>query len=86
MPYVVCASVGGPYDDASFVAGIRMQSISERMERDAEQEFQSWEPVDLVPQLDLIAMMHGYTMESVPWEDHPDEWSLVTFTKASNDR
>jgi hypothetical protein len=26
-------------------------------------------------------MRHGYAMTSEPWDEHPDEWALVTFTR-----
>lgn len=35
----------------------------------------------MVPQYDLLAMHLGYSMATEPWDEHPDEWTLVTFTR-----
>lgn len=80
MPFVVVASAGGPYDDESFVAGCRFEAVWNEL-RHQPAEYQSYEYPALVPQLDLIAMKEGYTMTTEPWDEHPDEWALVTFTR-----
>lgn len=80
MPFIVCVSKGGPYDDASFVAGARMEAIRQRCEN-GENPVVSWEPTSLVDQLDLVAMRYGYTLESIPWNEYPDEWSMVTLER-----
>lgn len=79
MPFTVCQSDGGPYDDAAFVAGYRSGTINAHLERIAPDELRIYVEPALLPQLDLIAMRHGYTMVSEPWADHPDEWALATF-------
>lgn len=77
MPFICCTSVGGPYDDASFVAGARMATIDHRCES-GEAVIRSFEPTPLVSQLDLVAMRHGYTVTvNEPWDEHPDEWTLI---------
>lgn len=80
MPFVVCASKGGPYADESFVAGVRFGEMTMRLEA-GETPVVSYEPPALVPQFDLLAMHCGYRLTSEPWDEHPDDWSLVTFTK-----
>lgn len=89
MPYIVCKSQGGPYDDESFVAGVRMQQINDILERDAstpgKSVFSTYQSPGLLPQLDLVAMQHGYVMESIPWDEHPDDWALVTFKRVGGD-
>jgi hypothetical protein len=80
-PFVVCQSQGGPYDDGAFVAGCRFGVVREKCER-GDPVIEGYEPVALVPQLDLLAMAKGYDLVSEPWEDDPDGyWSLVTLTK-----
>ncbi len=81
MPFVVCQSQGGPYDDESFTAGYTAGLL------DADLRSAGWArvergfpiPTQLVPQADLIGMRHGYTIETTPWEDAPDEWTFVAF-------
>lgn len=86
MPFVACATQGGPYDDQSFVAGYQAGQID-----------QSLAIIDrvglagaavahcvyraLLGQLDLIAMRHGYQMRSAPVTagDDTETWSTVEF-------
>lgn len=80
LPFVVCASDGGPYEDFSFVAGFRLGQL--------------WEQIDVahacgasrfyvhaierasLPQLDLIAMHFGYVVEYEAHDD--DDWCIAT--------
>lgn len=85
MPFICCKSNGGEYDDASFVAGARMQAVSERCER-GDAVIRSWEPTALIEQLDLVAMRYGYVMTMrEPWVEAPDEWTLVELTRNFNE-
>lgn len=86
MPFIVVASVGGPYDDDAFVAGVRMQQIDAILEAgpaDCGWVYQVAVEPALVPQLDLVAMHRGYATDHQPWEEHPDEWTMVTFTRVN---
>jgi hypothetical protein len=84
FPFVVCQSNDGPYDDAAFVAGYqagridRSLAVAVAAEADA---LRFTVHTLLVPQLELIAMNHGYLAKSEPWEQEPDLWSFVTFTR-----
>lgn len=78
-PFVVCTSVGGPYDDDSFVAGIRL-GLWQSLLKLQPSEHANYEPAALVPQLDLLAMQNGYRMISEPYEESPN-WVLVTMTR-----
>lgn len=78
MPFVVCASEGGPYDDAAFVAGANTAHCWHALAA-GPAEHQVYAKPPLVPQLDLVAMHFGYTMAAEPYSD---EWTLCTFTKA----
>lgn len=76
MPFIVCQSHGGPYQDEAFVAGMRLGQLYERLRRGASVD---GEPVEAtsVPQLDLMAMHFGYTLVTVA---HDDYWTLATLT------
>ena len=86
MPFVVTASIGGPYDDTAFVAGYEagwldlMLSITNKVGADVRR----YVPPELVAQLDLIAMRHGYKLTTEPWDEAPDEWTLATFAAAGS--
>lgn len=87
MPFVVCASNGGPYDDDSFVAGYQAGQL------DSELGAAGWARVErgfpipsaLVPQVDLIAMKHGYAVEATPWGDDPAAWTFVAFVATAGE-
>lgn len=69
MPFAVCASNGGSYEDEPFVAGFRLGEIRERVRRD-----NAWSGLvreDDIPQLDLIAMERDLTMRC---DDAGDGW------------
>lgn len=83
MPFVVCASKGGPYDDEAFVAGYAAGLIDHALSTlgvDETRVVFTVRPL-LVPQLDLLAMRYGFTMTVERWEEDPDEWVSVVFTR-----
>lgn len=81
FPFTVCASAGGPYDDAGFVAGFTVGKIhgalDEMAHADIVAPFERTVPADLVDQLDLVAMHHGWTTDATPLGDG---WATITFT------
>ena len=81
MPFVVTVSQGGPYDDNAFVAGWEAGWLDAMLLacRPLGATVERYVDSSLVPQLDLVAMRHRYTMTVEPWEEHPDDWSFVTF-------
>lgn len=81
MPFVVCQSQGGPYDDESFVAGWTLATVDVRLGQCAvdRRPMSVLMPAPSVPQVELIAMKHGYLTAVEPHEDAPEEWSTVTF-------
>jgi len=83
MPFVVCETNGGPYDDAGFVAGCYFGLVQERVERVG--WFEGYVPTPLVPQLDLLAMHHSLTFRSEEWAEHPADWSYVNIEAADPD-
>lgn len=80
MPFVVCQSNGGPYEDAAFVAGAQFGQVQAELAA-GPFEVEHYVHSALAPQMDLLAMRYGYRFVSEPWDEHPDEWARVTFTK-----
>jgi hypothetical protein len=78
MPFVVCQP-DGPYDPASFVAGIYAGELLTLLPMMAKVmgSLVRYYPTALVPQLDLIAMENGYRIVAEPWDEHPEEWTRV---------
>jgi len=85
MPFVVCQSQGGPYEDEAFVAGFTCAFIEALMTHPLGSTIQRPVPPALLPQLDLIAMRHGWTMSSEPWDEAPDEWAFAEFERSPQD-
>lgn len=79
MPFVVCQSVGGPYDDDAFVAGYQAGQIDAALKAGTAGDLSLTVRTDLLPQLDLIAMRHGYIMTTDSTEI--DEWTYATFRR-----
>lgn len=82
MPFVLCASQGGPYDDAAFVAGATCGALMEELrvcQAIAAIPKERYVDEALMPQVDLIAMRHGFSLE--PGElDEASGWRIVSFT------
>lgn len=87
MPFVAVRSVGGPYADDAFVAGVEFQAIYDDLRSIrtlhslplVAARFEKHVSPALVPQLDLVAMECGFTLTATPWDEHPDEWVLAVF-------
>ena len=79
MPFVTVASKGGPHDDASYVSGWAMGALDARLGAVMRQmsHEETVRDVDL-PQADLIAMKHGYRIESR--SSGVDGWVFCEFT------
>lgn len=85
MPFVVCTSQGGPYDDAPFVAGVRFGDLH-RLMRSLPPEITTFRHVDywaLMPQIDLLAMHERWQVDvdASEGEAWSDEWACMTFTR-----
>lgn len=83
MPFVVCASKGGPYDDEAFVAGAEYGQLHSLLAL-SPPSHEAYVRSKSVPQLDLLAMHFGYTFTAEPWDEHPDEWTKVAFTRTTH--
>ncbi|WP_030186093.1 hypothetical protein [Streptomyces capuensis] len=66
MPFVLCQSNGGPYDDEAFAAGMACGQLWTELRvlqaHGATPRPRYVQP-EHVPQLDLIAMHYGYTLK-----------------------
>jgi hypothetical protein len=81
MPFLVCQSKGGPYDDAAYVAGYEAGTLDMALALSPPlpgSRLNEGVPyhADNMPQIDLIAMRHNVTIET---EDVGDGWVSVTF-------
>jgi hypothetical protein len=90
VPFVVCVSHGGPYDDQSFVAGFQAGAVSKMLEMAAvagadrvRVPFAVYST--LGRQLELIGMHRGFPVVDftevgeTPEHQAMPEWSFVTF-------
>lgn len=80
MPFVTVASKGGPHDDRSYVAGYTMGLLDIYLKL-GEVDDPAPIPSDCLPQADLLALKHGYTMEAEP--GGVPGWHMVSFAKAA---
>ena len=67
MPFVVCKSQGGPYEDDSFVAGYHLGVLDHRLEslKGSYGSIEQYVLEEYLPQIDLLAMRHGFTMHTI---------------------
>lgn len=79
MPFMCVTSNGGTLDDHAFVAGYRCGEIAAKLSTRPAIHQVMVEP-DIVQQLDLIAMHHGFTLTTEPTE--VDGWVEAKFTLA----
>ena len=83
MPFIACTSNGGPFDDEAFVAGWQAGRINQELEvaTQAVREARFCVNSQLVKQLDLVGMRHGFpVVEAEVWDEAPD-WTYVTFRR-----
>lgn len=81
MPFVLCRSAGGPYDDAAFTAGYECGLVDQALTIAAaigETRVKRTVRTDNLPQLDLIAMRHGFAI--LARDSEITEWTDVAFT------
>lgn len=85
LPFIVCRSKGGPYEDIAFVAGFQVGEIDRTLATTEQSEVRiEFVYTALIPQLELIAMNRGYPIvEHHPADDAPG-WSQVTFRRTTD--
>lgn len=81
MPFTVCQSKGGPYEDDAYVAGFEVGRIDARLEHLRPAALSVPVHEGNMPQVDLIAMRHGYTVDADP---EADGWVYVTLTRTGD--
>ena len=83
MPFVTVQSNGGPHEDGSYVAGWECGALDERLSAAKlvrALELEATVHTDNLPQMDLLAMKHGYRMAKTdPTLDVVEGWTFVTF-------
>jgi hypothetical protein len=87
VPFVVCRSQGGPFDDDAFVAGFQAGGIDKALAAGAVVGASSLRftvRTDLLRQLDLLGMHLGFTMTTVEAEDDTEGWSHVEFQRETS--
>ena len=83
MPFVLCRSNGGPYEDEAFMSGWRMGDLDATLASGGIAMLaDSVRPIER-RQADLIAMARGYTM-AVEASGDPD-WLSVTFSRSRDE-
>lgn len=80
MPFIAVQSHGGPYEDKGFAAGWMCGVIDHVLQQRRHKEQRQLVQREMLDQLDLIAMRHGYVMEA---EQSSEEWWEVKFTRVS---
>lgn len=78
MPFVVCKSVGGPYEDHAFCAGYALGAVDQYLSIELPDLYDITIRTASLPQLDLLAMRHGYVMTQ---QEGDDEWTWVLMEK-----
>lgn len=81
MPFVVCQSRGGPYEDEAFVAGWALGQLDIELGQAAADRrplLNRTVRTASMPQVELLAMKHGLMAEPEESEGVP-EWSTVQF-------
>lgn len=88
VPFIVCTSVGGPFDDDAFVAGFQAGQVNQALKAAAAAnaiEVRFTVNSELVKQLELIGMNHGFPHIVAEEPEDAPSWSFVTFrTEASS--
>lgn len=79
MPFVVVKSKGGPLDDDAYVSGFECGRLDVRLAECEGPRVMTTVHTVSIPQLDLIAMSHGWRMTAEPTEHY--EWTFVEFEK-----
>lgn len=82
MPFIVVTSKGGPFDDAAYCAGYEIGKLDAAL--DAEPRLHQVTIRTLnVPQADLVAMQHGYTMRASEPDPDGGMWTFCEFEPAT---
>lgn len=84
LPFVCCKTHGGLLEDKSFVAGANFGRIYSELQDPECVYYSDYVIPEMVRQYDLIAMEQGFKMDAEPWDEKPDEWIRLTFSRIKN--
>jgi len=79
MPFVTVASKGGPHEDQAFTAGWSMGALDALLEHRRPPVVEETIQTDCMPQVDLIAMRHGYSAVFEPTD--VGGWEFMQLTR-----
>ena len=83
MPFLCVQSKGGPFEDKAFVAGVQLGILYQAtMPPLAMLHVISVVYSEIVSTLDLVAMKHGYRLQTLQSEEYP-EWTHVDLIRVS---
>lgn len=82
MPFVTVASKGGPHDDDAYVAGYEMGKLDVELLTMLD-PFEREIHTENLPQADLLAMRHGWSVEQLGEAD--EHWTCLVFSPLDND-
>jgi len=81
VPFTVCASNGGPFEDGAYVAGYEMGLLAGEFNFTTDPAIEQVIRTDNVTQADLLAMHYGWKLESRPDAIYGSEWSHIRCTR-----
>lgn len=82
MPFVACASAGGPFDDEAFVAGYQAGQVDQALAAAKvanASEVAFCVSSKLARQLELIGMKNDFPVMRVELSDETPDWANFTF-------
>lgn len=80
MPFVVAQSAGGPFDDDALCAGFELGRLDGVLATGRPAVLTGPYKKAVLPQVDLIAMKHGYSVAVDDTRDTRGEWAIVTLS------
>lgn len=88
VPFVVCVSEGGPYEDDAFCAGFQAGEIDRALDMGAASRAETvafpMVRTALLKQLELLAMNRGYPAVKADVSEEWPEWCDVTFSRGEH--
>lgn len=81
MPFIICASQQGPYADEPFAAGWTCGELYTELAACRQlgaRPHGRYVPPEILPQVDLIAMKHGFTVHRDAERNTP-AWAYIEF-------
>lgn len=88
VPFIVCVSEGGPYDDEAFCAGFQAGEVDRALDMGAAARAHTirfeMARTALLKQFELIAMNRGYPIVEADVSEEWPEWCSVTFSRGAD--